>query len=351
MQARISLIASGALLAFCTFAATAALAAPPVYKIETIDKAHNTLPRWALGISNNGIVTGEAWMNSRYSSSAFRYKNGTTRPLLAPDTWDAAGWRVNDDGAVAGWVGYEAWTWDKAGAGTNLDALVPCDADGSRDSKGSGINSAGDVVLSFICDRAGVRVFGAYLYRGGNMIDLGTLGGNYTTANAINNAGQIVGSSFLAPDSDGKVHARAYIWENGSMRDLGTLGGSDSSAVDINDAGHVTGMARNAANENRAYWYDGTTMHQLPTCHGSDNWPQPRAINNHGQITGDYFGKGFEAFLYQKGRCYSLLTLLDASGAGWTALQAYDINDKGVIVGAGVFNGKGRAFIATPVKP
>jgi len=351
MSARISLIASGALLALCTFTATAALAAAPVYKIETIDKAHQTKPFSGLGVSNNGMVSGYGWIKSRHSQSAFLYKHGTVQPLLAPDTWDAAGWRVNNDGAVAGWVGDHAWMWDKTGAGTDLDALVPCDADSSRDSKAHDINDAGDVVIGFICDRAGVRVFGASLYRGGSLTELGTLGGSYTSASGINTAGQIAGSSFLPPDSDGHTYEHAFIWENGSLRDIGTLGGHDSGARDINDAGHVVGTSRNAADENRGYWYDGTTMHQLPTCHGGDNWPQPEAINNHDQITGNYFGKGFEAFLYQKGRCYSLLTLLDTSGAGWTRLQANDINDKGVIVGSGIFNGKGQAFIATPVNP
>jgi probable HAF family extracellular repeat protein len=153
-----------------------------------------------------------------------------------------------------------------------------------------------------------------------------------------------------AATSGGNSYVRAYIWESGGMRDLGTLGGRGSNAEDINDAGHVVGMASDASNVSRAYWYDGTAMHQLPTCHGSSNWPQPRAINNHDQITGNYYRKGFQAFLYQKGRCYPLWSILDASGAGWSRMQAYDINDDGVIVGWGQLNGKSSAFIATPVK-
>lgn len=350
MPARSSLTACRAVLALCTFAATAALAAP-VYKIESIELQHHARPRSALGISNNGIVAGDAWIGARNSDSAYLYKNGTVRPLLGPDTNDAAGWRVNNDGAVAGWVGDQAWMWDKTGAGTNLDALVPCDAGSSRDSKAWDINQAGDVVLGFICDRAGTRVFGAYLYRGGSLIEVPTLGGSYTSASAINNIGQIAGSSFLPPDGNGHVYEHAFIWHNGSMRDIGTLGGHDSGAQDINDAGHVIGMSSNAANENRGYWYDGSTMHQLPTCHGSEYWPRPEAINNRDQITGNYLRKGFQAFLYQKGHCYPLQNLLDASGTGWSDLQAYDINDKGAIVGNGLLNGKSKAFIATPVNP
>jgi probable HAF family extracellular repeat protein len=351
MRAGISLVARSAVLALGTFAAAAAPAAAPVYRIEALDKQHHIRPQAALGISNNGIVTGSGWMRSRYSGSAYLYKDGTTRPLWAPDTWAAAGWSVNVEGAVAGRVGAEAWTWDKSGAGTNLDALVPCDVGSDRSSTATGINDVGDVALSFICDRGGVRVFGAYLYRAGSLIELGTLGGNYTWASGINNVGQITGNSFLPPDGDGEVRGHAFIWKDGHMRDIGTLGGPGSGAQDINDAGHVVGMSTNAADENRGYWYDGSTMHQLPSCDGEGNWPQPKAINNHDQITGNFFRKGFEAFLYEKGRCRLLLNLLDGSGAGWTSLQADDINDHGVIVGSGLFNGKGHAFIATPVRP
>jgi probable HAF family extracellular repeat protein len=350
MQAWTRFVVPGAALALSTLTATAA----PTYRIEAVAKEHHARPDSALGISNNGIVTGSAWMKSRFSDSAFRYKTkgGTTRPLLGPVTNDAAGWRVNDDGAAVGWVGHQAWMWDSAGTAQSLDALMPCDNDNIRSSQGRGINNAGDVVFRFDCNRAGVRFAGSYLYRDGNLIDLGTLGGgDFNEVSAINNAGQIVGSSDMPPDSNGDSYVRAYIWENGSIRDLGTLGGGGSDAEDINDAGHVVGMAFTADKVSRGYWYDGSTMHQLPTCHGRNNWPQPNAINNHGQITGNYYLKGFQAFLYQKGHCYPLQDILDASGAGWSRLQAYDINDDGVIVGTGQLNGKSHAFIATPVKP
>ena len=54
--------------------------------------------------------------------------------------------------------------------------------------------------------------------------DLGTLGGNSTTAYAVNASGKVVG---YATTLDGDTHA--FLWENGVMQDLGTFGGPDSA--------------------------------------------------------------------------------------------------------------------------
>ena len=80
----------------------------------------------------------------------------------------------------------------------------------------------------------------------GEMIDLGDLDDDpnysYTRANAINDAGQVVGWSNQVVGGE----SRAFIWENGVMTNIGTPNGPDSgltydhsNAVDINDAGVV----------------------------------------------------------------------------------------------------------------
>ena len=74
--------------------------------------------------------------------------------------------------------------------------------------------------------------------------DLGTLPGDVSSgASGINNKGQIVGQS-----CDVNFNCRAYLWENGVMTDLNTLVSSGSSlyltgGVDINDKGEIVGGA------------------------------------------------------------------------------------------------------------
>src|SRR6266568_4995963 len=70
----------------------------------------------------------------------------------------------------------------------------------------------------------------SFLRSDGVMTDLGSLGGTYTVATAINNHGQIVGFTLTPTGAP-----RAFLWEDGVIHDLGTLGGNASFATDIDD--------------------------------------------------------------------------------------------------------------------
>jgi probable HAF family extracellular repeat protein len=74
------------------------------------------------------------------------------------------------------------------------------------------------------------------------MRDLGTLGGPSGVANAINEAGDVVGYADLAPGA--ATFTDAFLWKNGSMTHLGTLSGDCfSGAGGINAETQVTGAS------------------------------------------------------------------------------------------------------------
>ena len=86
-----------------------------------------------------------------------------------------------------------------------------------------------------------------------SIIDLGTLGGTFSFAGAINERGQVVGYSETA---SGEIHA--FLWHQGVMTDLGTLGGTISQAFTINERGQVVGNSDTALGEGHAaLWTKG----------------------------------------------------------------------------------------------
>ncbi|WP_041254517.1 HAF repeat-containing protein [Frankia sp. EAN1pec] len=93
----------------------------------------------------------------------------------------------------------------------------------------AGSKEAGDVFTDY---QPQIR---ATVWRNGTAVDLGTLGGSWSSADLINDHGQVAGSSTTADR-----HSHAFLWENGRMRDLGTAAGlTESSAVAINERGQV----------------------------------------------------------------------------------------------------------------
>jgi uncharacterized membrane protein len=338
---------------FCALAAAtaAALAAKPVYSIAPIEDRGGFRAFVGNAINEKSVVAGAGYFPGSGERAAFRAKRGKPSPLDGRGTAQAFGADINLAGVVAGGIDDDAWMWDALGVGQDLSALVTCDNEAGKKSKAAGVNDAGDVVFSYECTADNPYRFSSVLVHEGAAIDLGTLGSPGNLVRGVNNTGQAVGTAYLPPDGEGKVYARAYRRDGGVLQDLGTLGGKSSEGFAINDAGHVVGVAAPDWTDTEiGFLHDGAQMQALPSC--GDGIGVPLAINIHDDIIGLFFtNHGPWSMLVTKGRCYRLDRLLDASGEGWSELEARGLNDRGVIVGQGFYQGQSRAFIATPVKP
>jgi probable HAF family extracellular repeat protein len=276
-------------------------------------------------------------------------------------------------GGLDGVVPYITHTFQWNGAVTDLGAFPPSDTNCSEPFF---INGKGEIVGGSELSDVDPQFFGlqqthAVLWKDGQMIELGTLGGNQVAAFGINNGEQIVGASTTAILDPycffGTVQQRAFLWEHGLMQDLGTLGGNcalPGGINPINERGQIIGSSTTSSSPNPLtglpttdpfLWEQGKGMRDLGTLGGA--FGSAQAINTGGQVVGqssiaaDPAGcNGFpdngdlncHAFLWDQGTLIDLTTSTTGGAPEWVA----GINDTGEIVGWGVFsNSPLEAFI------
>jgi probable HAF family extracellular repeat protein len=159
----------------------------------------------------------------------------------------------------------------------------------------------------------------AFLYSGGTMSDLGTLGGNNNQGTAINRTGEVVGwASTPTGCSD------SFLWNGRTMIDLGALG-----AAGINDSGQVAGTCGSNPGTEACLYSNGSTAHLSdPTTFAPLNCGAS-AIDDNGQVVGncDDTSSDLHAVLWQNGAATDLGTF------GGPQASAAAINNLGQIVG------------------
>lgn len=169
-------------------------------------------------------------------------------------------------------------------------------------SNAHALNDEGHVALNLELEKP-IR---AFLWRDGQLTELGTLGGEESFALEVNSADQVVGWSLT---DTGEQHP--FLWENGTMQDLGTLGGDESEAVGINASSQVVGWSLTDAGEQHAFLWEEGTMTDLGTLGGVSS--RANSINDAGQIAGEFVDAegNRHAFLWEDGDMRDLGTLPD----------------------------------------
>ena len=205
----------------------------------------------------------------------------------------------------------------------------------------AGINNQGQVVGTSCNSSVGI-ICHAFLYSGGNVIDLGTLSGYADSyAYGINNQGQVVGTSC---SNDGPDPCRAFLYSGGTMIDLDGLLPADplryySAATGINDSGQVAVVVQTSdvpAGSSYALLYGGGSTIRLDKVLAG--YSTATGINNSGQVVGQF---GDYAALYSGGGVTELALpdAPDAACVNSSISGATGINNGGQVVGWSIIPG------------
>jgi probable HAF family extracellular repeat protein len=304
-------------------------------------------------------------------------ENGATDPLLGVPEIDAVLWKdgeivnlgtieggyesnafaVNERGQVAGvflntipdpfspfGLQVRAFLWQE-GAMQDLGTL------GGPEASAYFMNERGQVAgTSFINSIpnpvTGIPTLDPFVWEDGRMIDLGTLGGTIGVPNAMNNRGQVVGLSNLTGDQS----SHPFRWTKADgMTDLGTFGGSSGQANWINEAGQVVGWATDQGDQALfAFLWKQGMLTNLGTVKG-EACSAALGINSMSQVVGlsaktcTFTAADRHASLWENGHVIDLNTFLPPA-ADLQLTDAYNINDRGEIVGLGIPPGCGDEF-------
>lgn len=231
-----------------------------------------------------------------HNARAFLWQNGKLTDLGTPgmpSQYVATG--INDSGQIIGTSYGHPLLWEN-GRRTYLPKLfkdppytqMPCET--------GGINNRGQSVGYAAANNGDTH---AVLWQNERVVDLGTSSGHEARAVAINDHSQIVGYASLKRFQ----YRHAMLWQGGKRHDLTTLpGDTDSQAAAINNRGQIIGSSEKIiyipslrGYPSRAFlWQNGKISDLNAFLPSRSGWHLERAqgINDRGQIVGSGTYKG-----------------------------------------------------------
>ena len=201
----------------------------------------------AVGINSSGQIAGYSYNTTpgaAASGSAWIWQNGVMTAIdLPPGYSGAVAYGINDAGQVVGAAygdqsAFTAWIWQNG-----VTSLVNT---GGRQAEAIGVGDGGTVVGDFLSG----EIWHGFVVSDG-FTDLAPVAGDDgAEAHAISNDGTIVGLSYSNTNPTDQFHA--VMWRNGQPVKLGTLGGNLGWTLGINDLDQVVGYSATADNKTRA---------------------------------------------------------------------------------------------------
>jgi probable HAF family extracellular repeat protein len=274
-------------------------------------------------------------------------------PGLSEEATQSKAFRINQAGQIVGLA--------ITGEGASHAALWQADAivdigvlEGGTNSFANDINDLG-VVVGSSEGREGTGSHAFTWTAANGFVDYGNTDPPFRLAvagfNGINNHGLLVGTIYIFGDPYHAARARPGDLQ---VTDISPPGRTSlGMAMAVNDAGTIVGYQNDGLGNPVAAIFFGPQDYQLLGSLGLDE-SYALDVNESGTIVGQALGFGegtvsFSAFVYEDGEMADLYTLIPQN-AGWESLiEATAINDRGWIVGEGIYEGRVRAFLAIPV--